>query len=107
MLYGLAKVVNYWFTTYLDYHKEKLGIEMSLYNACFFIIKNGSKNFGIAKLQTNNLLNVRIETFIKKEETKIMEAKFKTKSQTILKTGASRNLNVFRMIIEAESIIVV
>ena len=49
-LYGLTKAENHWFATYLDQHREKLGIKMSLYDACFLINKNGSENFGIAKL---------------------------------------------------------
>ena len=36
-----------------------------------------------------------------------MEAKFKAKTQTILKTGASRNFNGCRMTIKAKSIMVV
>ncbi|MCJ1345194.1 hypothetical protein MMC31_003400, partial [Peltigera leucophlebia] len=36
-----------------------------------------------------------------------MEAKFKAKIQTILETGASKDFNNCRMVIEAESIMVV
>lgn len=49
-LYSLAEAENYWFAIYLDYYKEKLGMEMSLYNIYFLITKNSSKNFGIAGL---------------------------------------------------------
>ena len=35
----------------------------------------------------NNILNIEIEVFIKKTETEIIEANFKTKIQTILETG--------------------
>ena len=44
---------------------------------------------------------------MKKEETEIMEAKFKAKIQTILETGSSRNFNGDCMTIKAESIMVV
>ena len=46
-LYGIGEVGNYWFTTYLDHHKEKLGIEISSYDACLLITKDESVNFGI------------------------------------------------------------
>ena len=44
---------------------------------------------------------------MKKEETEIMEAKFKAKTQIILENGASRDFNGCRMTIEADSIMVV
>lgn len=106
-LYYLVEVGNHWFATYLDYHKEKLGIEISLYNTYLFISKNGGKNFGIAGFQTDNTLNVRMETIMKKEVTEIIEAKFQAKTQKILETGALRNLNACRMIIETETTIVI
>ena len=106
-LYGLAEAGNHWFATYLDYEKEKLGIKMLSYNVYLFITKNGGENFGIAGLQTDNTFNVGAEAFMKKEETEIMKAKFKAKTQTILKTGASRDFNGCRMTIEAESIMII
>ena len=106
-LYGIAEAGNHWFATYLDHHKEKLDMEMSSYDACLLITKNGSVNFGITGLQTDDTLNVGTEAFMKKEETEIMEAKFKAKTRTILETGASGDFNGCRMTIEAESIMVV
>ena len=44
---------------------------------------------------------------MKKEETEIMKAKFKAKTQTILETGVSGDFNGCRMIIEAESIMII
>lgn len=104
LLYSLSQVKNHWFATYLNYHKEKLETKMSPYDICLLITKDSGENFGITRLQTDNTLNVRIEAFIKKEETKIIEAKFKAKTQTILKTCVSRNFNGCFMIIEVESI---
>lgn len=80
LLYNPAKVGNHQFAIYLDYHKEKLGIKKSYYNICLFITKNGSKNFGITRLQTNNTFNIGTEAFMKKEEKEIIEAKFKAKN---------------------------
>lgn len=80
LLYGLAEAGNYQFAIYLDHYKEKLDIEMSYYDTCLFITRNGGKNFGIAGLQTDIILNVRMKAFMKKEETEIMEAKFKAKT---------------------------
>lgn len=52
--------------TYLNHHKEKIGMEMSSYDICLLITKDKSENFGIVRFQTNNTLNDRMETFIKK-----------------------------------------
>ena len=49
-LYGLAEAGNHGFATYLDHHKEKLGMEMSSYDAYLLITKDGSENFGIVRL---------------------------------------------------------
>ncbi len=106
-LYGLAEAGNYWFATYLDHYKEKLEMEMSSNNTCLLITKDGGKNFGIARLQTDDTLNIGMEAFIKKEEKEIIETKFKAKNQTILETGVSGDFNGYCMTIGAESIMVV
>ena len=107
LLYGLAEAGNHWLATYLDYQKEKLGMEMSPYDVCLFITNDDGENFGIAGLQTDNTLNVKTEAFMKKEETEIMMAKFKAKTQTILEIGASKDFTGCCMTIKAESIMVV
>lgn len=70
------------------------------------IIKTGDKNFGIARFQTDNTLNIEIEAFMNKKRAEITEAKFKAKLQTMLETGASRDFNRCQIIIKAESIII-
>ena len=82
-------------------------MEMSPYDTYLLITKDGCEMFGIAGLQTNNIHNIRTEAFIKKVETEIIEAKFKSKTQTILEIDASRDFNGCRMTIKAESIIIV
>lgn len=49
----------------------------------------------------DNTLNIKIEAFIKKKETKIIETKFKAKTQTILKTGGLKDFNGCQMTITA------
>ena len=66
----------------------------------------GGENFDIPGLQTDDTLNVGTEAFMKKEETEIIEAKFKAKNQTILKTSASGDFNAYYMTIKAKSIMV-
>ena len=80
---------------------------MSSYDVCLLITKAGDKNFGIAGLQTDNTFNVGIEAFMNKEEAEIIEAKFKTKSQTMLETGKSGSFNGCRMTIEDKAIMVI
>lgn len=77
------------------------------YDKCFFITKDGDKNFGIVGFQIDNTFNVKTEAFMKKKETEIIKAKFKTKTQTILKPGISGNFNNGRMTIKAEAIMVI
>lgn len=79
LLYSLVEVENYWFATYLNYYKKKLGIDILFYNTCLFIIKTNDKNFGFTKLQTNNIFNVKIAIFMNKKEAEIINAKFKAK----------------------------
>ena len=45
---------------------------MSFYNTYLLIIKDVDKNFGIAKLQTNNILNNDTKIFMNKKEAKII-----------------------------------
>ncbi len=80
---------------------------MSPYDAYLLITKNGGENFGIVGLQTDDTLNVGTETFMKKKEKEILEAKFKAKTQTMLETGVSGDFNGCRMTIKAESIMVI
>lgn len=106
-LYSLAKAENHWFAIYLDHYKEKLVMEILSYDACLLIIKDGSENFGIVRIQTNDTLNVGTEIFINKEETENIEVKFKAKTQTMLKTSIFRDFNSCYKIIETKSIMVV
>lgn len=107
LLYGLMEIKNHWFATYLDYYKEKLGMEMLSYDEYLFIIENNGKNFGIIRFQTNDTFNIGIKTLMNTKETEITEGKFMAKSQTILETGISRTFNDCRMIIEAKCIMIV
>lgn len=75
--------------------------------AYLLIIKNKDGIFGIIKLQTNNILNIKIEAFINKEEAEIIKAKFKAKSQTILETSTSEDFNHYHITNKDKSIIVV
>lgn len=106
-LYGLVEAGNHWFATYSVHHQEKLGTKMSSYDAYFLISKDGGENFDIIRILIDNTLNVEMEVFIKKEETEIMKAKFKAKTQTILETGASGDFNGYWMTIKAKYIMVV
>ena len=80
---------------------------MLFYDTCLFITKDGDKNFGIARLQTDNTLNVGTEAFMKKKKTEIIEAQFKAKNQTILETDISEDFNGYYMTIKADFIMVV
>ena len=106
-LYGLAEAGNHWFATNLDYHKEKLGMKISPYNAYLLITKDGGEIIWHSKLSDRRYSHVGTGAFMKKEETEIMDAKFKGKTQTILKIEASGDFNGYHMTIKAESIIVV
>lgn len=66
-LYDLIEAENHWFAIYLDYSKEKLGIEILSYDVYLLITKTGGENFGIPRIQNNNIFNVKTEIFIKKK----------------------------------------
>lgn len=55
-------------------------MEISFYNTYLLITKTSGENFSIARLQNDNTLNNKIETFMNKEEAEISKAKFKAKS---------------------------
>lgn len=91
----------------MDYHKKKIRMEILFYDACLLIMKDKGEIFGIAGLYTNNTINVKTETFMKKERKEIIGAKFKAKKQIILEIVISRDFNGYCIIIEVESIILV
>lgn len=64
-------------------------MEMTSYNICLLILKEKSENFDITEFQTDNTLNIKLKVFINKEKVEIIEAKFKTILQTILKISIS------------------
>lgn len=105
--YGIVETGNYWFAIFLDYHKKNLSMEISFYNAYLFITKEKGVNFIITWLLTNNVLNIRIETFMNKKEAEIKETNFKAKSQTMLEVSISKNFNSYYMTIKDEAIRVV
>ena len=107
LLYNIVEAKNHWFAIYLDHYKEKLGIEMSSYDAFLLMTKDKGVNFGIIRFQTDDTLNIATKAFMNKEETKIIEAKFKAISEKILETGTSRDFNACCMTFEAKFIMVV
>lgn len=80
---------------------------MSSYNIYLFITKNRSINFGIIGLQTHDNLNIIMEAFINKKETKIIEAKLKAKLWITRETGISGDYNIYYMMIKDKSIMIV
>lgn len=105
-LYFITKAGNYWSRTYSDHHKEKLDLDILSYNSFLLIIKDKDKNFGIIRLQTDNIFNTITKAIMNKKQAKIIEAKFKAKLQTMLKTSALKNFNVCRITIEDKAIMV-
>lgn len=104
---NLAEDENHWFATYWDHHKEKLRIEILFYNGCLLITMVRDENFGKARLQIDNILNVWTKPFIKNEEKEIIAAKFKAKNRTILEIIIFGDFNNCCITIEVELIIVV
>lgn len=82
-------------------------MKTSSYDTYLIITKNKSENLDIIRLQTDNILNIRIEAFMKKKEKEIIKAKFKAKNRTIFKTSVSRDFNGYHITIRAESIIII
>lgn len=53
---------------------------MLSYDICLFIIKNGIKNFSIARFQIDNIFKIITEVFIRKDKINIIKTKFKIKT---------------------------
>lgn len=86
LLYILIKARNYWFIIYLDHYKEKQKIKILFYNIYLFITKSKNKNFNKIRFYIKNIFNIRLEILVNNNK-KIIKVKFKTKSETILKTN--------------------
>lgn len=107
LLYSFIEAKNSLFVIYLDYYKEKLSIEILFYNTYLLITKDKGKNFSIARLQVNNIFNIKTKTFMNKKKTEIIKIKFKAKSLIILETRRSEDFNNYYMIIKDKFIIVI
>lgn len=94
------------FVILLNHYIKKLGKKRSFYDTYLLITKDRDIYFGITWFQTNNTFNVGTKAFINKKEVKIVEVKFKAKSQTILEIDVSGDFNGYQIRIEAKSIIV-
>lgn len=80
---------------------------MLIYDIFLLITQNGGKNFDIVRFQIVITFNIRIEAFINKEKAKIIEAKFKVKSQKMLETSILRDFYGCYITIKDKSIIVI
>jgi hypothetical protein len=76
--YRIAKARIYWWTTYSNYHKEKLLIATSIYNLCFLITTN-KDIFGIISIQTDNIIILVDKRFSAREEEELKQTKYITK----------------------------
>jgi hypothetical protein len=57
-LYGAAESGLYWFKTYHNHHKDKLKMEVSSYDPCLLVTREGQDMFGITGLQTDDTLSI-------------------------------------------------
>lgn len=105
--YSLIEDKNHWFATYLDQYRKKPKIKIWFYDICLFITRNNNKNFGIAELKTNNIVNIRIKAFMKKKKTEIIKTKFKAKTWKMLKTGILKNFDNYYITIKIEFLIII
>jgi hypothetical protein len=83
-LYGAAESGLYWFKTCHNHHKEKLRINVSLYDPCLLITDKGPEVFGMTGLQTDDTLSVVTRSFAQREEDQLQLAGFRAKPKTIL-----------------------
>lgn len=50
-------------------------MKILFYNICLLITKDKGENFNIVRFQTDNTLNIRMKTFMNKEEIEIIKIK--------------------------------
>lgn len=82
-------------------------MEILFYDIFLLITQNGGKNFDIVGFQIVITFNIGMEAFINKKKAKIIEAKFKAKSQKMLETSISRDFHSCCIIIKDKSIMVI
>ena len=73
-LYGIPEAGNHWFKTYHKFHKEKLKMTCSTYDACLLHCNNKNDGFGIIAMQTDDTLMLADDRFAKREEHEIEAA---------------------------------
>lgn len=98
-LYRIPEADVYWFSTYHEHHREKLGMETSTYNPCLLVTKTTIKNFRLVGMQTDDTLIVSTEEFSREEQRALEEANFKAKPKQRLETGAPLEFNSAKIIL--------
>jgi len=104
-LYGAAESGLYWFKTYHNHHKDKLGMETSSYDPCLLITNEHTDTFGITGLQTDDTLSVVTKAFARREEEELQKAQFRAKTKTILSEEQPLEFNGGRICLVRNKII--
>ncbi|RWA03359.1 hypothetical protein EKO27_g11746 [Xylaria grammica] len=101
-LYGLAESGLYWFKTYHQHHRQKLGMDVSTYDPCLLISTGQSHDFGITGLQTDDTFSFVTPSFSEKEEQELQKAKFRAKPKEVLRVDHPIEFNGGRINLSAE-----
>ena len=78
-LYGVSETGVHWFNIYHKHHIEKLAMQQSTYDSC--LLYTNKKGFGIVKLQIDDTLILKNETFANAENFHLHEIKFFAKDR--------------------------
>lgn len=81
-LYGIPESGLHWFVTYVEYHKEKRGMEQTRADPCFLFKREGSKLQAATVLQVDESLGFGDKWFMKCEDN--ISNHFKCKPRKII-----------------------
>ncbi len=82
-LYDVSEVKAHWFNTYHTHHKKNLNMTKSTYDLCLLFI-NQNESFEKIKMQTDDILMLRDDSFAELKENELKKAKLTFKKRKML-----------------------
>ena len=92
-LYGIPEAGLYWFVTYSDHHKHKLGMQCTSFDPCVLYRRDNNNFTGLTVLQVDDSYGFGSKDFLDKEEN--TKHNFICKPRETLQEGECRDFNGF------------
>jgi hypothetical protein len=88
---------------YSKYYKEKLLIDISIYNPCFLITITNSA-FGVVGMQTNNIIILGNKYFLAREKQELIQANYTAKPKKKLLAVIPLLFNRYMLLLDRTNI---